>query len=287
MLKVPVLAILSGKKKTGKTMVAETLTSKLVKSGLKVAAAKHIAESRFTLDAPGTDTHRLAEAGAQQVVAVTSDEVVNILKTDTSGLNLEALIESFKPTDLIVLEGFKSLVLQREDVVKIIVSDDAAEVFNLLNTARRPIAAITGEVAVGDNSTLEETGIPLVRFPEETARLTKLVFEHYQAQRALIETRVSLGGLNCGDCGYETCYEHAKAILAVRSSLDKCMVIRAGEEVTVTINGVKLPMKGFVQDIIKRAVLGMVSSLQKTDIHGDERLNITITRPTVQASPNE
>lgn len=287
MLKVPVLAVLSAKRKTGKTVVAEALTSKLVKSGLRVAAAKHIAKSRFTLDAPGTDTRRLAEAGAQQVVAVTGGEVVNILKTDTSGLNLEALIESFKPADLIVLEGFKSLVLQREDVVKIIVSDDTAEVFNLLNTARRPIAAITGEVAVGDNSKLEETGIPLVRFPEETARLTKLVFEHYRAQRALIETLVSLGGLDCGDCGYETCYEHAKAIQAVRSSLDKCIVIRAGEKVTVTINGVKLPMKGFVQDIIQRAVLGMVSSLQKTDIHGDERLNITITRPTVHASPNE
>jgi len=278
LLQVPTLALISSGRGSGKTKVAEALIRGLTNSGLKVAAAKHISGSRFTIDASGTDTRRLAEAGAQEVVAVTPAEIVNILKADTSELSLEALVKLFKPADLIVLEGFKNLVLQREDVATIIVSSGAAEALNLVKTARRPVAVITGE-ADSEEPKLRETGTPLLHFPQEATRLVELALEHYRAQRALGETLAALGNLDCGDCGYETCYQHAQAIQAGRSSLEKCTVLKADQKAKVTIDGTSLPLKGFVQDIIRKTVLGMISSLHKTDIRGDELLDITIKRP--------
>ena len=49
----------------------------------------------------------------------------------------------------------------------------------------------------------------------------------------------------------------AKKLDAPRAQVQK--LIKAG---AVTVNGKKVPMKGFVQDIIGQAIVGMVSTLK-------------------------
>ncbi|MEM3737139.1 MAG: molybdopterin-guanine dinucleotide biosynthesis protein B [Candidatus Bathyarchaeia archaeon] len=287
MLRVPVVAVVGVGRNVGKTVVAEALISGLVKLGLKVAAAKHIAESHFTFDPTGTDTRRFAESGASQVLAVTGAEVVNIFKTDVSALNLEALVEMLEPVDLLVLEGFKKLVMQRGDVAKIIVSKDVNDIFNLLAIVQGPVVAIAGGVASVDEAKLRETGVRLLRLPEGVAELVELVYDYYRAQHALVETVGSLGGLDCGDCGYKDCNTHAKAILAGRSSLGRCTALQDGRDVLVTVGGVRLSMNRFVKEIIRKTILGMMSSLRGVEIRGDEELEITIRRKFAESTQRD
>ena len=70
-----------GTKKSGKTTTTENLIRELTKRGYNVAAIKHIPEPDFTIDTPGKDTWRYAQAGAKTVISVATNETVTIEKT--------------------------------------------------------------------------------------------------------------------------------------------------------------------------------------------------------------
>ncbi|MCK4434661.1 molybdopterin-guanine dinucleotide biosynthesis protein B, partial [Candidatus Bathyarchaeota archaeon] len=91
-MKTTVIAVV-GTKNSGKTTVIEILTKELVKRGYRLAVAKHIPEPSFTIDTEGKDTWRFAEAGAETIVSVASDEIVTVEKTDTRRFSLEAILQ--------------------------------------------------------------------------------------------------------------------------------------------------------------------------------------------------
>ncbi len=85
-----------------------------------------------------------------------------------------------------------------------------------------------------------------------------------------------LPGLNCGDCGFETCSEMAVAILEKKAKFKDCVVLAAGKEVILKVNGKEVPIGDFVQNFIKKTVLGMVSSLKKADIEAGDVIELKI-----------
>jgi hypothetical protein len=50
------------------------------------------------------------------------------------------------------------------------------------------------------------------------------------------------------------------------------------EKITIQINEKYLPLGDFVQDIIRNAVLAMVSSLKGVKIKGEEKVSIVVKR---------
>ncbi|MCD6431551.1 hypothetical protein J7L33_02460 [Candidatus Bathyarchaeota archaeon] len=50
------------------------------------------------------------------------------------------------------------------------------------------------------------------------------------------------------------------------------------EEITIKINGKNLPMTPFVQRIIRRTILAMLSTLKGTEIQGNEIIEVTVKR---------
>lgn len=92
----------------------------------------------------------------------------------------------------------------------------------------------------------------------------------------LEKIKAKLPGLDCGDCGFESCVEMAKQILAGQKNYEDCVVIRAGKKVVVKIGGKDVPIGSFVQDFVKGVVLGMLSSLKKTEIKAGDEIEIKI-----------
>ncbi len=74
-------------------------------------------------------------------------------------------------------------------------------------------------------------------------------------------------GADCGECGYKDCIELSKAIIQGKTSADKCKM-RKLKEVELYIGNKKIPLNPFVQDFIKKSVMGMISTL-KTDGNDD------------------
>jgi len=116
-LKIPVIAVL-GRKKSGKTRLIEVLIKSLRKEGYRVASGKHVHEKFFSIDKEGTDTWRHKKAGANKVL-LASDSETSIL-VNRRMHSLQELLAYADDCDVLVLEGFSSLVLKHPGVGKIV-----------------------------------------------------------------------------------------------------------------------------------------------------------------------
>jgi molybdopterin-guanine dinucleotide biosynthesis protein MobB len=94
-----------GKKKSGKTTALAGVIAELAGRGRRVAAVKHDMHG-FSIDMPGTDSHRLREAGAD-VTVVSSPEDVAIMSAVGEDLPLASLVARIRePIDIVLTEGF-------------------------------------------------------------------------------------------------------------------------------------------------------------------------------------
>ena len=93
---------------SGKTSLLVELLPLLKAAGLTVSTMKH-AHHRFDVDKPGKDSFRHREAGASEVLVVTSSRWVLMHESrDEPEPSIEALIERMSPVDLLLIEGFKT-----------------------------------------------------------------------------------------------------------------------------------------------------------------------------------
>jgi len=139
-----VLAVI-GTKGSGKTATIEKLIKGLKRVGLKVATIKHIPEEGFTIDTPNKDTWRHAKAGADIITAVSPNEIAIIRKTETKAMEIEQILALLEDhVDVILIEGFKNLVKEKPNILKIVMVKDAKEAEEA-EGIYRPILAFAGQ----------------------------------------------------------------------------------------------------------------------------------------------
>jgi molybdopterin-guanine dinucleotide biosynthesis protein B len=102
---------------SGKTSLLEQLIPALRLRGLRVSVVKH-AHHRFEIDQPGKDTWRHRQAGAVEVVAVSSQRLVLMREFETpSEVKVhQALAVLDTGVDWVLVEGFKHANLTKLEV---------------------------------------------------------------------------------------------------------------------------------------------------------------------------
>jgi len=232
---IPVLAVI-GHRKSGKTTVAEALISELVSRGFKVAACKHISEKGFSMDTRGKDTWRFSEAGANQVMAVSDEEFIVRMKNGFERFSLDKTyrIVGDNGADVLILEGFSSLILKDKQVGKIICVRRSEECEKFKKKAQGAIIAFCSFQPIGrlvlsiteDLVVLKEKAI---RFIEEAKRISDILAQ--------------LAGLDCGKCGKATCEELALAISKGQANLDHCipLYVKPKLKTRLTLGGLRDP----------------------------------------------
>ena len=172
-----------GKSGSGKTTTLEYLVSNLASEGYRIGAIKHIYHKSFKIDKEGTNTWRYAKAGSKVVAAVSAEEIVVIRKKQELLNDLEQVIGLLggEQLDIIVIEGFRSLLEKRKDVLKIITAKDADSLKKTLDGTVQPILAITGVVGQQKPEGIE---IPVINLPVEGNQLLKLIKAHLKAKRS-------------------------------------------------------------------------------------------------------
>src|SRR4030067_2273821 len=108
---MPIIAVV-GEAKSGKTTALEVITQGLTKKGYRVATARNIPETDFTIDTKEKDTWRHAEAGAKIVMSVAPNELTFIKKVDTEKYDLDDFIKNLSDdeVDVLILDGFVNFV---------------------------------------------------------------------------------------------------------------------------------------------------------------------------------
>ena len=82
-----------------------------------------------------------------------------------------------------------------------------------------------------------------------------------------------LPGLNCGHCGNNNCVEMMASLIAGTNDLDDCEPRRIQEsDFKLYVNGENIACVGFVEDIIKEGVSGMISTLKGVNEIHDVKL---------------
>jgi len=156
----------------------EYLISNLSKEGFRIGTIKHIHDAGFSIDAKGKDTWRHARAGAKIVVGAAPRELAIIRKKETSENDLEGIVDLIEDEklDLLIIEGFRSVVSQRKDVFKIVAAKSGEELRRTLEGTVDPVLAVTGPFA---KLKVIPTGvkIPIIDIKTEGKKLLEIVKE--------------------------------------------------------------------------------------------------------------
>jgi len=187
-----VIIAVVGTSGSGKTTTIEYLISHLTKEGLKIASIKHIHRPDFPIDTVGKDTWRYTNAGAAVTMAIAPKEIAIIkqLKKPFDSLDqITGLLEKEK-LDVIFIEGFKSLVAQRKDILKIITSKNPTDLREMLNETSPPILAISGPVAKRKIQR-HEFEPPIIGMPDNGDLLLDIVKNHITRKNETVKRQAN------------------------------------------------------------------------------------------------
>lgn len=111
----PPLVCFVGKSDSGKTGFLEKLIPELARRGVEVACIKHDAHG-FTMDREGSDTWRLAQAGARRVVISSPESMASLEEVESEKSLAELHAVASAGVDLVIAEGFKESAADRIEI---------------------------------------------------------------------------------------------------------------------------------------------------------------------------
>lgn len=240
-----------GFKDSGKTRVVEALVGELSDRGFSVGTLKHTAES-VLLDTPGKDTWRHREAGSVATAILHGRGSALFLDR---AMTVREAVAKLGDLDFVVTEGFKSL----GSMAKLIVPRVEGEVGELSDGLEIGIVDVDGRGVRGGGE------VPVIPLGEAGA-LADLVEE-----RAF----PVLPGLGCRGCGFDTCLEFGKALLAGEAELGACVGFGSG--FSLKVDGEEVALGPFVQDVTRGVVLGLVSSFKGVEQPRRVELSFEVT----------
>jgi len=111
----PSVVSIIGKSKSGKTTLIEKLITELRRRGHRVATIKHHFHTDQTMDKPGKDTWRHAQAGAERVILISPLTTVTF-DYPPQPPTPEAIAAQLTDFDVILTEGFSHASLPAIEV---------------------------------------------------------------------------------------------------------------------------------------------------------------------------
>ncbi|MDP3065798.1 MAG: molybdopterin-guanine dinucleotide biosynthesis protein B [Methanobacteriaceae archaeon] len=192
-----------------------------------------IKHTHHDFDLEGKDTWKHREAGAKMVVG-SGKSTFFIVNEQLPLEKILKIIGNTQELDYVVIEGFKF-----ENYPKISTTSETEDDFTITN------------IDVFQSK------------PEDIVSLVDLVEKR---------TYDIVPGANCGECSFEDCLEMAKAIVKGDASEESCKM-RKLREVELYIGDVKIPLNPFVQDFIKKSVMGMISTLKTDDVSDNKEFS--------------
>ena len=234
----------TGYKKSRKTALVVKLVQELSRRDCKVATLKHTSEGVDLLDSDTAEHKKYA----RQVAAISSGESAIFFNCKKSLEDVAGYMEA----DFLLVEGFK----KEKTFPKIICLKDAHEAKRLSDGL---------EICAATISPLKiKLGVPVFSILNDIEKIADLVEEK----------AFKLPNLNCGSCGYKTCYGLAKEIVEGKKSIEDCVSLKPTTQ--VILNGQMLALNPFAAKIIRNTIKGALSALKgfrpgKIEIKIDEQ----------------
>jgi molybdopterin-guanine dinucleotide biosynthesis protein B len=246
-----------------------SIIEELTKRGYRVATAKHVNQQGFSMDTKGKDTWRHSVAGANPVLSVSDIETAVLIRDGAQRFSLERIRGYAPEADVVVVEGFSSLVLKDEHAGKVVCVRNEDEYKEFKQKSSGQVIAFCS---------VQPLGKPILSIKKDRHILAERAAKFVKRNRQIAEILGQLPGLDCGKCGYATCEEMALAIYRRKAKLSNCVTLklRSKLKTRLTVNDTEVPLQPFVSEIIRKSLLGMVSTLKGVSIEGNEEIRIEL-----------
>ena len=216
-----------GYKKSGKTTLVIRLSQELSRMGYRVAILKHVSRD---IDFPDTDTSKY-RSYVPFVSAISSLETEIILKGEK---RIEDIL-TYVDCDIVLIEGFK----KEKTFPKIVCVRNKGEEKKLFDGLQLFTASFDKNIS---DFTIEND-------------------DHIKKMSTIVAERsFKLPNLNCGHCGYESCFEFSRGIVDGKETIDKCVSLNP--PISIKIDGTTFPLNPFTSNLFKNTILAMLSSLK-------------------------
>ncbi|MEM1541610.1 MAG: molybdopterin-guanine dinucleotide biosynthesis protein B [Ignisphaera sp.] len=228
----------------GKTFIASQVVAKLKNRGYRVGVIKHCTHG---IEIEDKDTHKYLHSGADTVVA--SSASLGIIY---QRIWIDSLIDNIKyiKTPIIMVEGFKNVDIG-DSIVIVEKKEDIYEVLDIKNI-------ISYVVREYKNHNKKYSGTPLFTF-DDIDELTNII-----ENRAIDYIYQQLPKTDCGTCGYDNCWIFAKSY--AKGETQWCP---RDSEVSLVIDGMKIPLNPYVKKVLKSIVLAFIDTLK--DVPKDKK----------------
>ena len=216
-----------GYKRSGKTTLIIKLSHELSRMGYRVAVVKHVSSD---IDFPDTDTSKYRPY-VPFISAISSTETEIILKGKKS---IEDIL-AYADCDIVLVEGFK----KEQTFPKIVCIREEGEEKELFDGLQLFTAS----------------------FDENISDFSIEKDDHIKKMASIVTERsFKLPNLNCGHCGYESCFELSMEIMDGRETIDTCVSLNP--PISINVDGTMLPLNPFISNLFKSTILAMLSSLK-------------------------
>jgi len=216
-----------GYKKSGKTTLVMRLSQELSEMGYSVAILKHVSGS---IDFPHTDTSKFRTC-ASFVSAISPKESEIIVKGKKRIEDILAYVDC----DIVLVEGFK----EEKTFPKIVCLLQPADKKKLCNGLELFTASFNKNIS--DFS---------IENDDHVKKMADIV-----SQKSF-----KLPNLNCGHCGYESCFELAREIVKGKKTIDNCVSLNP--PISIKVDGAEFALNPFMSNLFKNSFLAMLSSLK-------------------------
>jgi len=180
--------------------------------------------TNLSLDLPDKDTG-LYRGHCDQLIAISEEGRMEFFE---GKVNFEQALDSLD-ADFIIVEGFK----EKKSFPKIVCLREKSE-----------------EKELSEGLEIALVGKGNFHPDKDISVIADLV----------VEKAFKLPDLDCGDCGFDTCYELAKEIVKGKKRVSDCT--RLGRDVEVQVAGEPMELNPFVSDILRKTVKGFLSGLK-------------------------
>jgi len=265
---IPAVALIGGKS------VVERLITELESLDLKVMRVKCTAKSDHAIGNKGESTRWSPNEDTRSATC--------ILKIGTTMLYKKGYVRSLKELyeyilkepDLILLEGFTHEILEEELVAKVIEVKDRLDYEEKLG---KPIGAV---LCICSDSPPEQFGenANVINIEKDLKFIVEHIMNFVKEGKEVNNILDKLAGLDCGKCGYSSCLSLAKAIKEEKASIENCIPISLMPKLKckITINEREVYMQSFVSEIIRKSILGMLSTLKGVEVEGNESVEVKV-----------
>jgi len=261
---IPKVTII-GRRESDLDAFAKKLVEELQDRGLKVILAKRVDVENSLSPKPDTST----------ILYATDFKTTSVYKIVDDRFSLNELSKYVAEImDVILLVDCPSWMLKDEHIAKLFIIEDEQEYLEHVKNLKgenfyvcsRTLPQVLGEdgniinLQMGFNAIVEQ----IIKFVEDEKKIYTILDK--------------LAGLNCGKCGYSSCLNLARAVKEGKASIEKCVPVslKARLKCKIIVKGKEVYIQSFVSEIVRKSVLGMLSTLKGVEINGEETVEVRV-----------